>query len=387
VYPLSIGVVIATKDLWEKVQHKLHSLPARVVLQETRVENQDAFSEKLQHAKPELLLLDVAALAESVEDVVRRIKSLTPAPFVCVMDAAAHPETIVKAMRAGANEFIYPPIADGLDAALNRAAAEQHAQVAKDGRHGRILGFFSAKGGCGATTLACHIALEISHATRQRVLLADFDLDSGLIGFLMRSKSPYSLLDAIKNINRLDSRMWKALVSNGVAPGLEVVTAPDSPAERDLIGGQQLRSVLRFSRSEYDWTVVDLGRGVNPDSMAALEEVDEVFLITTLEVPTLHQAKQVIQKLLDAGCSRDKLRLVLNRMPKNAEITVGELERMLDLAIYKVLPSDYAALYESYADRKLLPRDGRLGRHIAQLAAKIAGVEEPKTKKKFSLFG
>ena len=57
------------------------------------------------------------------------------------------------------------------------------------------------------------------------MLLADLDVSAGMVAFLMKSVSPYSVADALNNVDRLDSSYWKALVSNGI-PGLEVISAP-----------------------------------------------------------------------------------------------------------------------------------------------------------------
>src|SRR5579863_7606970 len=154
----------------------------------------------------------------------------------------------------------------------------------------------SAKGGCGATTIACHTAVELPHQTGTRVLLADLDLESGIVGFLLKAPGRYSIADAVSNTQRLDENYWKALVSNGIA-GLEIITAPSTPS-RQPYRPEQLRIVLSFIRTQYDWIVLDLGRGLGFNSVAALEEVDDLVLVTTLEVPALHQAKVIIQKLL-----------------------------------------------------------------------------------------
>ena len=52
--------------------------------------------------------------------------------------------------------------------------------------------------------------------------------------------------------------------------------------------------------------------------MAALEEIDEACLVTTLEVPALHQCKQIIQTLLDSGYGKSRIRLILNRVAQAA---------------------------------------------------------------------
>ena len=124
--------------------------------------------------------------------------------------------------------------------------------------------------------------------------------------------------------------------------------------------------MLAFARPHYDWTLVDLGRSLSRMGMAALEEIDEACLVTTLEVPALHQSKQIIQTLLDSGYGKNRIRLILNRAPKRLDITPGELEKMLGIPIFCMVPNDYPELYETYAEGRMLTRNSDLGKQIAQ---------------------
>jgi pilus assembly protein CpaE len=250
------------------------------------------------------------------------------------------------------------------------------------------VAFFSAKGGCGATTLACHVAVELGRHGR-KVLLADLDLEAGMVAFLTRAKSPYSVVDALNNTHRLDLSYWKALVSNGI-PNVEIISAPVAVASREAPRQEQVRHVLSFVRLHYDWTVVDMGRSLNILTMNALEEIDEACLVTTVEIPALHQAKQIVGVLLDSGYPRTRLRLVLNRVPKNLEITTAELETMIGVPVYAMVPNNYPELYECYSEGKLLSRGSKLGRQIGEISRKLAGIgeeeDEPRGRRRFALF-
>jgi len=215
----------------------------------------------------------------------------------------------------------------------------------------------------------------------------DLDMDSGMVGFITKTKSVYSVLDAVNNLHRLDIHYWKALISNGI-PGVEIMAAPLVLASRQQPSGDQIRHVVAFARPNYDWSLVDLGRGLSRISMSALEEIDEACLVTTLEVPALHQSKQIIQTLLDGGYGKSRIRLILNRTPKRLDITPGELEKMLGIPIFCMIPNDYQQLYETYAEGRMLDSSSELGKEMARLAAKLASVhEEPKGKKRFGWFG
>jgi len=386
-YPLTVGLVIENKELWEEIKDVLKTLPFRTVLEQAEVGDWPEFLNKVERIRPDVLLFDISKTSVEIEEHVRRVRSLPGAPAFFAVDANAQPEKILRAIRSGAAEFLYPPLAVPLQSALAKLADEKSTQQHDSRGGGKIAAFLSAKGGCGATTIACHTAVELAALTHQKVLLADLDLESGLVSFLMKATAQYSVLDAIQNLHRLDPNFWKALVSNG-RPGVEVMGSAATPNLREAPEPEQIRDVLRFMRAQYSAVLLDLGRNLTKFSLAAIANVDMTFLVTTLEIPALHQVQHIVRALLSAGYPKDRLHVILNQVPKNPEVTISELETMLGNPIFLTLPNDYGALYECYAEGKLLPAGNRLAKRFAEVAARIGGVEiGSREKKKFSLFG
>jgi pilus assembly protein CpaE len=179
-------------------------------------------------------------------------------------------------------------------------------------------------------------------------------------------------------------------VSNGL-PGVEIVSSPLALASKNQPKDEQIRQVLSFARPHYDWTLVDLGRSLTHMGMTALEEIDEACLVTTLEVPALHQSKQIIQTLIDSGYGKHRIKLILNRAPKRLDIRPDELEKMLGTPIFCTVANDYPELYETYAEGRMLSRTSDLGKQISKLALKLSNLDEdnaaPSAKKRFALFG
>jgi pilus assembly protein CpaE len=387
-YPLTIGLAIENRDLWEQAQSCLADLPFRIIVEHQDIGDVSNFLDRLERMRPDVVLIDISGWREPLEGLVTSIRAAIGDPMIIALNTSADPDAILASMRAGINEYLYPPLREPLRRALEKRSAERSRRRdagAKAG--GKSFAFLSAKGGCGATTLVTHVAAELGRQN-QRVLLADLDLDSGMVGFITKTKSVYSILDAVNNLHRLDIHYWKALVSNGI-PGVEIVAAPLALASKQQIKDEQVRHVLGFARPHYDWTLVDLGRSLSHTAMAALEEIDEACVVTTLEVPALHQSKQIIQTLLDSGYGKNKIRLILNRAPKRLDITPGELEKMLGVPIFFMIPNDYPELYETYAEGRMLNRNSDLGKQIAKMAIKLAGldVDEKTTKKRFAFFG
>ena len=384
-YPLAAGIVVQTRELWDELNRSLKDLSVRLLFELSELPpDWAAFLDRIERVRPDVILLDVTRLREPLEEVVRKIRSTAAQPAVFALHTTAEPAAILDALRAGASEYLYPPLHDGLKAALERLGQTRERSREARQQTGKTLAFVSAKGGCGATTLACHIATELPRLVRAKVLLADLDMQAGLIGFLAKTKSPYSIADAVSNLQRLDQSFWHSLISNGI-PDLEILTAPTAPGAKE-VHAPQLKQVLAFARTQYPWTVLDLGRNMNGTTLSMLDMVDETYLVTTHEVPALHQAKQMIRYLLDSGYPQANIRLVLNRIPKRLDVTLDEMEQMLGLPIFATLANDYQALQDAYVEGRLVDANSHLGKSFARLAAKISGTTDDK-KKKFTLFG
>jgi pilus assembly protein CpaE len=385
-YPLTIGLAIENRELSEQTQACLARLPFRVIVEHRDLGDIPAFLDRLERMRPDVVLIDISNWSQPLEGLAASIKNAAGDAMIIAVNTSADADTILSALRAGINEYLYPPLQDTLRRSLEKRAMERNRRRDGAAGNGKVLGFFSAKGGCGATTLACHVAAELGRA-QQKVLLADFDLEAGMIAFITKTKGVYSILDAVNNLHRLDISYWKALVSNGI-PGVEIVSSPMALASKTQVKDEQIRHVLAFAKPHYDWTVVDLGRSLSRVAMAAMEEIDEACLVTTLEVPALHQSKQIIQTLLDSGYGKARIRLILNRSPKRLDITVGELEKMLGVPIFAMVANDYPELYETYAEGRMLNRNSELGKQMTKLAQKLSGLEDEKPqKKRFGLFG
>jgi pilus assembly protein CpaE len=384
-YPITAGLIVESKDLWGEVKEALAPLPIRLAFEASEVPQDWApFVERLDRMQPDVILLEITKLREPLEDVVQRLRSTSSQPAVFALNDAAHPDDILKALRAGVSEYLYPPLAEPLVAALERLGQSKEKSGKSTLRGGKIIAFLSAKGGCGATTIACHVAAEMARQNTGKILLADLDLQAGMVGFLMKTASTYSLADAVNSLQRMDPSFWHGLISNGI-PNLEIMNAPSSPAAKQLPAGH-VKQVVAFARTLYDWTLLDLGRNVNPATLSILDMADETYLVTTPEVPALHQAKHVVQVLLDAGYSRSHLRLVLNRTTKRVDVTFDELETMLGVPVFATVANDFDALYEAFSEGRLVGDSSDVSTDFSRLAGKIAGLPEAK-KKRFSLFG
>ncbi len=382
-YPTSFALAVEDPDLRVSAQQALAPLRGEIELCDSL--DLAALLVRLSETNPEVLMVGIASLQEHAGSTLREIRARAPHTKIVALHHTADAQWILESLRGGAAEFVHGPMSETLLPALARIG-QSGAENGSPRKKGKLLAFLSAKGGCGATTVACHVAVELHRQTRSNVLMADFDLTSGLVRFLMKASGDYSVIDAARNLTRLDASLWQAFLSP-VKPGLNVLPAPVTVSHRDIPEEADFQTILRFMRTQHDWSVIDLGRSLTSVAQAALNEVDEFFLVSTTEVIALHGLKTIARGLQDDQQNSHKLHVVLNRAPKMMDLTREELEKILGRPLYATLPNDYPILYESYAKGMLLPPGNRLAQHFARLTSQIIGAEAVKPKRRFSLLG
>ena len=95
-------------------------------------------------------------------------------------------------IRSGVSEYlVLPATAPAIvNAITDLFAAEGAAPI------GRTIGFISAKGGAGGSTVAHNVAWAISQHLRQDVLILDMDLAFGTAGLNFNQDPPHGIADA-----------------------------------------------------------------------------------------------------------------------------------------------------------------------------------------------
>jgi Flp pilus assembly CpaE family ATPase len=261
-----------------------------------------------------------------------------------------------------------------LQYAVGRSSHKTSGETAAD--QGTVIAVMGAKGGVGATTFACNLAIELHRQTDQAALLADLDLNAGLVSFLMNTEAEYSILDAVANIHRLDRSFWDRIVAQGPG-GVDIVRSPNLLGVDDA-DVRKIQHVLTLIRTFYRWTVLDLGR-MTGLSLSLLDKVSELYLVTTESVPALYEAKKTIGALIKAGLEADRLRLIVNHVAATQEFSGSELGRLFGVPVYAKLPGAAQELDDALTQGKLLGVNSAYRVQIASLARKVAGLPEEKS--------
>ncbi len=116
-------------------------------------------------------------------------------------------------LRSGALDLLVPPLAGEPIAAAVERVRERRPEAFIGAASARVLAFVAAPGGSGATTICQSVAFAWKRKfPTTRILLADLDPLTGIQGFLLKLKCPYSFLDVLRRSDTIDADLWKGTI-------------------------------------------------------------------------------------------------------------------------------------------------------------------------------
>jgi pilus assembly protein CpaE len=311
---------------------------------------------------PDLVIADLGDEAESVLDVLDKLP--TPRPRLIAIGPKDQSGTILRAMRMGVRDYLDPnPTEEDLRSAVLRVAAELGprgtAPTDKGPAHpARVVAVMGAKGGVGATVVACQLAASL-RARGSRTALVDLNLPLGDAALYFDVQPAYTLANIARESDRLDATYLRTLLS-GRQGGVQILASPMHAEEAELVRGSHVERALNLLRGEFDWVVLDLSRTWSEPTVRALDLADLILLVTLMDVPTLHHTRKHIDLLERLGHSGSRIRLIANRHSSVDAITdkdVAEfLERKPDFQIPNDFPTTLAAVNRGVSVAEVAPR-------------------------------
>jgi pilus assembly protein CpaE len=252
------------------------------------------------------------------------------------------------ALRAGVREVVARSDLDELRAAVWRAAelagrlqpTRQLIGVGPDAGgasgDGLVVTVFSAKGGCGKTTLATNLGAALASADRD-VCVLDLDLAFGDVAIALQLHPAHTIADAPR-LGGLDEPGLRGLLTQH-SRGLSVLAAPTEPGAGDQIEARLVGDLLRVLRRMFDVVIIDTPAAFSDQVLAAFDATDLFLLIATLDIPALKNLKLTLETMDLLNYPRDRWRVVLNRADSKVGLTVPEAERALHTTISAQIPS------------------------------------------------
>jgi pilus assembly protein CpaE len=279
-------------------------------------------------------------------------------------------------MREGAREFL---MAGELATLAQVVRGELRPARASGGS--TIVAVFPTKGGVGATSIATNLAGGLAR-TGQRTCLLDLDLAMGDALAFLDLAGGYAISDLIGNMQRIDRDLLDASLLRHRS-GVHVLAQTEKIEDAAKIQPAHITSMLRFLTQHFRFVVVDGLRTLDDHAVAALDACDQLILIVTQEVPAVRRAQRCVQFLRRLGHDPARMKLIVNRYAKAAEIKLELIAETVGVPVADTLASDYPALIRAINRGSLLvdeaPRSP-LAKDLEALGSLLIDLPDPQAK-------
>ncbi len=324
--------------------------------------------------QPDVVLMDINLPGIDGITATSRLLEVYPSAQVVMLSVQGESDYMRRAMMAGARDYLTkPPSADELIDAIHRMAKlrpmrssdvlASAAGMSGGGtgpgltvRRGKIITVFSPKGGTGCTTTAVNlaIALQSSVGLETKVALADLSLQFGDVAVFMKLQPPRTIADLASRANEMDAELL-ATVMMPHPSGIKVLAAPPSPEDAESLltaevvdeaGGNRLvKSILKFTRQEFDYLIIDTAHAVDDVMLALLDLSDMILVVLRPVIPEIRGARMFLELLQKMNYPMEKAGLVINGVDnKRMGIQPEAIERNMMPALAHVPLDERIAL-------------------------------------------
>jgi len=330
------------------------------------------------------VIIDLAGDTEAGLKSVERLKQAVPDLYVIVSHYHADGETVIQAMRMGANDFVLQPIKrTEFREAVARFERAPKRVATTESKLGKVYTFLGTKGGAGTTTLAVNFAGVLAQR-KQSVVTVDLDWTANDVAMQVGASPQYTLAEVAENLTRMDQALFESFVMRDPL-GFYLIGPSDMLEHRGYFTESMFREFSTFLIEKYDATVVDAGRNINDDVVAAACQVSTmIFLVLDQSFASVRNAQRYMATLMRTGFTQDQIRIVVNRYQKKVAPTLASLEqikRTLNQPVFYGIP-DSPAFPASInkarplvADRQSAPEIDRAIRSFVDKATKPQAAE------------
>ncbi|MDT8403035.1 CpaE family protein [Sulfuriflexus sp.] len=295
---------------------------------------------------PDVVMFEVNGHREKdIADIENILKEHGDRISVFVTTKGSDVDTTRRLMRAGVKDVYPQPLqVQEMVIGVSKVLADKRAmQRSAQGKRGGLTAFMNAKGGSGATTLAVNVAYLLRRNYDASVALIDMDIQFGSAATLLDLKPRSNVMDALLEPDRLDPIFLRALMTHH-SSGLEILASPGDLSSYDGISEQAVTQLMHVAVENYDFVIVDMPRVFMPWTYAILALAEPVMLVVQNDIPTIHDARLLIEHLPLKGIAIDAIEIVNNRaMSKMHSVSIDSLKEVLHKKRVHRVRNDYEA--------------------------------------------
>jgi pilus assembly protein CpaE len=293
-------------------------------------------------------------------------------PPVVVVTQSFDAEVARRLLQMRVADFLVKPVQP---IELVRTCARVARSAVAESKEAQIYTFIPAVGGAGVTTLAIQTALLLLNSgqrVRPTVCLVDLDFQHGACADYLDIEPRLDLKEIEPRPERLDRQLLEIMLSHH-ASGLEVIAAPNRPAEMRSFDPDMVTRLLDLVSSHFDYVVIDMPRTWFSWTDSVLLGSNRPFIVSEMTVPSIRQAKALVAAIRERLGDGPQPRVVVNRFEQrmfDPGLKRTDIEQALGDAFAGTIPNNYRLVREAI-DRGVPLDEVKAGNNISTQLKKL----------------
>ena len=299
--------------------------------------------EAIKNSQNPIVIMDISEEFAELNEIADNIKLCTSKIIITSLDYSTN--TIIKALRWGAKEFLPKPILkDDLIRVLtmlNSVSAEN------DSSQSKIISVYSNKGGIGKTTIAVNLAAELARVTKDKVALIDLNLQLGDISTFLNLNPPFDVNYVMRKlVDKSEDILIKGF-EKYKDTSLYILADPSYIEQSESITPAMVTTLFAALKKIFSYIVIDMSSSIDPISLKILDSSDWILFTTIVNIPAIRNAQRCLNLFRSRKYPKDKVKIIINRYMDNDEINLEDIENTLGETIYWKIPNNYFTIMEA----------------------------------------
>jgi pilus assembly protein CpaE len=332
--------------------------------------------------RADLLIFELGENTAKDFQLIRSLLDVDSIGEVFYVSQHSDPGVLVQAIRTGAKEFFSQPINEQevRQALQNLKERTERTKHKESVRMGQIIEAIGSKGGVGTTTVAVNLAVSLAEMKGSpSVALIDKTMVFGEVPLFLEIKPNYHLGEITKNIARLDATFLMNILSKH-SSGVYVLPSPVTLNGYPKATPAIIEHLLSLMQRMFDFLVIDGGQSLDETALRVLQMSDVVLLISTLSLPCLSNANNLLKSFQNLGYpSKERIKVVANRYLRNSDISLKDSQASIGKEIFWTIPNDYRTTLSAINQGKPLSQvasKAPITKRVRELAYTLAKREE-----------
>ncbi len=210
-------------------------------------------------------------------------------------------------------------------------------------KEGKILTFFSPKGGAGCSTFSSNFAYGLSLNKDLRILLIDLDLEFGSLDMILDAKYDKSIADLareveIKNYENISQYLAPACDS------FKLLTAPKRPEEAELVKVKDVKEIIEILKGFFDYIIIDTPSSFTDHTLMALDVAYRIIVVMSSDTLCLRNTRKCFDVMKSLEYPENKIITVMNRDDNISSMPPEEIEKFIKTKISHTIPNEYITM-------------------------------------------